>query len=292
MPIPKIGAQDPATGDLDQDDRTAEDKLVDLEADAAKAAGAVDGEGEKTGDADPDAGVDDDASVAKVKAFMLKKGINDLGKLVDIASELETRNTKLDQDVRRLSAVSRPLPVGGGSVQPGGKGLTAAGDLDEIELELPDNPIDLVMDKAKLKKFALDLIKIGEGRQAKRDEARNLSSVQARVQAKMEANPEEFEELRSDMLDLSKLYPDADIDQLYEGAKAQRERSMKSVTAYVKKELGLDAGQTERLKAIATRLRTTPISGGTGVQVARPAATAEEKDNRELLEAIRNADRY
>lgn len=283
----KAGVQDPATG-ADATERSPEDQLEAIEKKAEGGSGEVIEKVEAGGAA---GAVDDDASVEKVRQFMLKKGINDLGKLVDIASDLESKNTKLDQDVRRLSAVNRFPAGGGGAVQPGGSGRPVAAAEDEIQLDLPENPIDLVMNKDSLKKFATGLVKIGEDRQAKREEARNFSMIQARVQAKMEANPAEFEELKPAMLELSRMYPDADIDQLYSGAKAQMENQTKKLVATVKKELGLTEDQTERLKGLSARLRTTQISSGTGVQVT-PAVTAAEKEHKELLDAIRTADKY
>lgn len=290
MADPKIGAQGPATDDLTEDTRTPEEELADIEAKAAKdAAGGTDEDDEGAGTGDADRAVDDEASEAKVRAFMVKKGVNDIGKLVDFFAGLESKNTKLAQEVKRLSAVNRFSAAGLGAVQGGGASQGSAGD--EIQLDIPENPIDLVMDKTKLQKYSENLIRIGEERQAKREQARTYSEIHARVQAKMEENPEEFNELKSSMIELSKQYPGADIDQLYEGAKLQRAAQAKSLVAIVKKELGLTDSQTERLKGLSARLRTAPITSGTGVQV-KVAESDEEKANKTLLEAIRNADKY
>lgn len=290
MADPKIGVQDPATETLTEDTRTPEEKLADIEVQADKdAAGGSDEDGERAKGGGADLAVDDEASEEKVRAFMVKKGVNDLGKLVDFFSGLESKNTKLVQDVKRLSAVRSYPVLGTGAVQGGGGSRDSADD--EIKLDLPENPIDLVMDKAKLQKFSENLIRLGEERQVKREQARTFSEIQVRVQAKMEANPEEFDELKPTMLELAKQYPGADIDQLYEGAKFQRAAQAKSLAATIKRELGLTDIQTERLKGLSARLRTTQITAGTGVQV-KVAETEEEKTNKTLLEAIRNADKY
>ena len=147
------------------------------------------------------------------------------------------------------------------------------------------------MNKETLQRYSENLLRLGEERQAKREQARTFSGIQARVQAKMEENPDEFNELKTTMIELSKQYPQADIDQLYEGAKLQKATQVRNIVATVRKELGLNDAQTERLKGLSARLRTNPITTGTGVQV-KVAETDEEKANKTLLEAIRNADKY
>lgn len=276
-------------------ERTPEEKLEELEAGAKGSEGGSDGEG-GTEDGGGSGIVDDEASVEKVRQFMMKKGINDFGKLVDTMSDLESRNTKLDQDVRRLSAVQRFDAGGEGSVQGAGLGRGPAGiSDDELEIELPENLIDLVTNKETLLKFAKGLVNLGETRQAKREQARDLTAAQIEVQKKMQENPEEFLELRPYMLDIARLDPSLKISQLYELAKQRRESNTNSILERVKKELGITGTATgpdaERIKALSSRLRTTKISSGTGTQVVRPELSDEQRESKELLEAIRTADR-
>jgi len=288
MADPKANVQAPATDGSDTVTRTPEEDLAAIEAKAG-AEGELDEGGKTVVEVDPAAA--DAAAEEKVRQYMKKKGINDFGKIVDLASDYESKNTKLDQEVRRLSAVSR-FPAGGeGAIQtagPDGRPLVADGDLD---IEIPENPIDLVMDKTKLKKFALDLVKVGENRATRRDQERDFESIKARVQAKMEANPEEFDRLRRSMFELSQLDKSADIDTLYERAKAREASDRKALVADLKKDLGLNEDQTERLKGLSARLRTTPITSGTGIQVTT-AQSAGEKENQDLLKAIATADKY
>jgi len=286
----KAGAvPDPATDQEPKGVRFPEDELADIERkadeEAKLKAGAPAG---ATGDGGTSDDVDDEASVAKLQEFMKKKGINDIGKLVDIASDFESSNTKLRQEVARLSAVQR-FPAGPGVVQPEGYGRQVATVDDNIVL--PDNPIELVTNPETLKKFVQGLKQSIREDQARAEQARTFGSIQARVQAKLEANPEEFNRLRPAMLELSRQDPNADIDQLYDRAKIQYSAERKALVAEIRAELGLTGNETERLKGIVNRVRQAPISGGTGVQVD-PKLKGADKDGQELLKAIANADKY
>lgn len=286
---PKPGAGTPATADPTKGVRFPEDELADIEAravasdklkadEAAKAAGG--------GEPAPEG--DEDASVAKLSDFMRKKGVNDVGKLVDITAGYESENTKLRQEVARLSAVQR-YPAGTGGVQAEGAGRPLATVDDDIVL--PDNPISLVTEPGALNKLVKQLDERQDRRNAAREQARSFGDVAARVQAKMDANPEEFVRLRPIMFDLSKANPTADIDQLYDAAKTQYMGERKALVAEIKAELGLTGAESEKLKAIVGRVRQAPISGGTGVQI-KPGDTRADKDGAELLKAIANADKY
>jgi len=284
---PKPGQAAPATGDVTPGVRFPEDELAKIEADA-DAKLRAEAEAKPAGDGGVPETVDEDASVTKLSEFMRKKGINDVGKLVDIAAEFESKNTKLAQEVARLSAVQR-YPAGTGGVQTGGLGQASATVDDDIVL--PENPISLVTEPGALTKFVKQLDERQDRRNAQREQARTYGDIQARVQAKMDANPEEFTRLRPAMFDLSKANPLADIDQLYDAAKAQYTRERQSLVAEIKAELGLTGAESEKLKAIVGRVRQAPISGGTGVQV-KPGETKPDKDGAELLKAIANADKY
>ena len=284
---PKPGQAAPVTGDVTPGVRFPEDELAKIEADA-DAKLRAEAEAKPAGDGGVPETVDEDASVTKLSEFMRKKGINDVGKLVDIAAEFESKNTKLAQEVARLSAVQR-YPAGTGGVQTGGLGQASATVDDDIVL--PENPISLVTEPGALTKFVKQLDERQDRRNAQREQARTYGDIQARVQAKMDANPEEFTRLRPAMFDLSKANPLADIDQLYDAAKAQYTRERQSLVAEIKAELGLTGAESEKLKAIVGRVRQAPISGGTGVQV-KPGETKPDKDGAELLKAIANADKY
>lgn len=284
---PKPGLTPPATGDVNPGVRFPEDELAKIEADA-DAKLKAEAEARPAGDGGAPQADDEDASVTKLSDFMRKKGINDVGKLVDIAAEFESKNTKLAQEVARLSAVQR-YPAGTGGVQAEGSGRPLATVDDDIVL--PDNPISLVTEPGALSKLVKQLDERQDRRNAQREQARTYGDIQAMVQAKMDANPEEFVKLRPLMFDLSKANPRADIDQLYDAAKSQYTTERKALVAEIKAELGLTGAESEKLKAIVGRVRQAPISGGTGVQV-KPGESKPDKDGAELLKAIANADKY
>jgi hypothetical protein len=279
---------EPVKADPTKDVIFPEDQLADIEqkydADKLKADEATKPAGD--GGASPEA--DEDASVTKLSDFMRKKGINDVGKLVDIAAEYESKNTKLAQEVARLSAVQR-YPAGQGGIQSEGQGRQMVTVDDDIVL--PENPISLVTEPGALSKLVKQLDERQDRRNAQREQARTYGDIQARVQAKMDQNPEEFIKLRPMMLDLSKANHQADIDQLYDAAKTQYTKERQSLVAEIKAELGLTGAESEKLKAIVGRVRQAPISGGTGVQV-KPGESKPDKEGAELLKAIANADKY
>jgi hypothetical protein len=289
---PKAGIVAPATADTTKGGRLPEDELADIEA-KEDARLKADEAHKAAGEEETSPEVDEEASVAKLSEFMRKKGINDVGKLVDIAAEFESKNTKLAQEVARLSAVQR-YPAGPGGVQAGGPSGRASATVDE-GIVLPENPIDLVTSPGALKKLVDQLDARAdaraEARLAQREQERTFGDVAARVQAKMDANPEEFVRLRPIMFDLSKANPNADIDQLYAAAKAQYVTERKSLVEEIRKDLGLTGNETERLKAIVGRIRQAPISGGTGVQI-KPGESKTAKEDADLLKAIANADKF
>lgn len=288
----KAGVQDlPATGGADKGDGNADD--LELGAVAAGDAGQGDqgdaGDGGEGGASDADL---EEASVARVSEFMRKKGITDPAKLIDLAEDLERRNTRLDQDVRRLSASGRPL-AGYGPVQPQGQMGRQVAE-EDFDVEVPENPLILATDPKALKEWGKKLLmtglSIGEKRQARANEERTFEDHKAKVQAHMEANPEEFEILRPRMLDLSRAYPRADVDQLYDEAKRLRNLEIKAHADALRKELGLEGSDKAKLKGIFGRVRQAPISSGTGTQVAG-LTQGEKKDHADMLKAIMDSDK-
>lgn len=286
----KSDVQAPAVEDLGKGARFAEDELADLEQKAVS-----EGLAGKKAVADADAGVleaddaaADEASAEKIRQYMVKKGITDIGKVIDLASDLESKNTKLAQDVQRLSAVTR-FPILGEDVAAGDQ-FGRHVELDD-DLEIPENPIELVTDKAKLRAFAQKLEDRAVAKVTQREQGRSLANAKEQVRVKMAENPEEFEKLRPTMLTLSRQYPGANLDQLYDGAKTQYSADRKSLVEEIRRELGLTGVETEKIKAIVGRVRQAPISSGSGVQVT-PAVTKEQKEGADLLKAIATSDKY
>src|SRR4030065_30096 len=109
MAKPGTDGNDPITdGGPKGDGLTQDSDLTKIERAADEEEGSDQAGLEKPGSVDKDAGRDaEDASVAKVQAFMVKHGIKEIGDLVDRTSDLESKKTKLSQDVQRLSVASR-----------------------------------------------------------------------------------------------------------------------------------------------------------------------------------------
>lgn len=227
---------------------------------------------------------DDDASVAKLQSFMVKKGIKSLDELVDLTSDLESKNTKLSQDVQRLSAIPTPAFV------PTGVPGTAMAPASE-ELDLPANLIDLVTSKETLAKFVKGIEDRTVHRLQRVKETEDMTSIAAEVAAKRAENPVEFDELRPIMLELTYKNPKSKLPEIYEAAKKTRDAREAALAERIQARLGLSAQDRERLKGITNRLRTAPVTSGSGKQVD-PIIAERDKADKELLSAIANADKY
>lgn len=281
-------------GSVTDPNLTDEEKLAAIEkAKGLEDAAAAGGSGDQGGAGADGAAGTEDAEYDRLSSFMRKKGINDVGKLVELAENLEKRNTQLDQDVRRLSAVGRFPAVGEGVVQPGvGRQAVATVD-DDLDIEVPDNPLEIMTDPKKLKEFSKKLVLAGRDMARKETQAERYEQAKVRVQTKMAENPQEFAKLRPIMLELSRSNPDADIDQLYGAAKNIYTEDRKGLVNEVKAELGLADQQDPRLKAVLGRLRQAPVSGGTGPQVTVAGdAEAKKKGDANFLKAIMDSDKY
>lgn len=270
---------------------TDEEKLAAIEAQKAKDDAAAAGDaGDKSGADDRQKVDDEDASVERLQSFMKKKGINDISKLVDLAENLEKRNTLLDQDVRRLQAAGR-ISLGEGVTQPPpAAGRQVVTIDDDIDIDVPENPMELITDRNTLKDFSKKLVKAGRDMARRETQQERFEAARARVQAKMAENPDEFERLRPIMLNLSRSYPNADIDQLYGAAKEIHERDRKALVEEVKANLGVTGDDAARLRSVVGRLRQAPITSGTGNQVT--VTKDSKKDDAAFLKAIMDSDKF
>jgi hypothetical protein len=279
-----------ATGGEPGGVRFPEDELADIErkADEAAKVSEQDG-GEKTGDEVKETPDDDDASVAKLQSFMQKKGIKDIVALVDLTADLESKNTKLGQDVQRLSAVTQ-APLG----EPGGFSTSRVRpqlpEKDE-DIPLPENLIELVTDRGKLQTLMKSVKKMARDEYEQGRQAEEVDSHREEVARKQAENPEKFEELRPTMFELAGKFPTLRIDQLYAMAEKRVVDKDKALIDKFKTALGLDNVDTAKLKDVLKRARVAPISSGTGRQVDIPESEKKKADA-ELLTAIANADKY
>jgi len=278
--------------DLQQDaqDTTTQDNAFDIDALLGEG-----GEEQQDGAAQDSQAPEEDASVTKLKEFMAKKGWNDLSQVVDWASELESKHTKLVQDLERLKAVLPGQTLGwapqGLPVTPPGVAMPTPPPAQPVGTPIPDDPLEILIDKEKLGQFVQGLresIKqelIGQLEQV--EYAKTYQTLYQKVQQRAKENPQKFNELRPVMLELSYQMPDADFDQLWQQAEQVVEGRKKAVLEELKKELGLAGVDGEKLKGLLSRVRTTPVSTSNNVQMT----PQEEKERMDLLRAIANADR-
>ena len=163
------------------------------------------------------------------------------------------------------------------------------------EVELPENAIDLVTKPGALKSFVTNLeakirndirLEYEQGRQAE-----SFQSVQAKVAAKAALDPEKFAALRPTMYELSLSNPNVtDIDEIYAMAEKRVEEKESALVKRIESRLGLDKGDTDKLKGVITRLRTAPVSAGTGKQVDVTKTNTQKAED--MLKAIANADKF
>lgn len=270
------GNGNPATGDAGQ-----------VDPDPQVGGQAADQQSGSAGGGSPSEGTED-ASVKKLHDFMKKKGITDVGELVNLAERQEKDNTFLRQDVQRLTEANRyaPQPAAQPAAQPEG----------DIEIELPENPMELVMNKDKLKGFVTNLrstLKKELRAEIVRESSDNQKrEMQLQVQEKMQEDPAKFRKLRPIMISLSQEAPGANIHQLYSMAEKEYEAQRKARLDEFKEDLGIETDvDLEQLKKIAGRVRPNAgaVSAGTGSQVNVGAQSQEDK---QLIDAIMNADKY
>lgn len=284
MADPTTDGKPPVTDGEPKGVRFPEDELADIEKKADEAAaGKQDGAGEADGGDEDAARKAEDASVEKLQAFMVKKGIKDIGALVDLAADLESKNTRLSQDVQRLSVGATFQPA----ADAGGAHTVRQGEDEDIVL--PDNPIELVTSKDKLKEFVLNLRKSVRADIERDKQRERVNGVLAEVAKKREADPEKFDRLKPTMIELAGRYPNANLDQLYSMAEKAKDSDEAILIEKVKKALGLDGTDTAKLKSVLGRVRTAPISGGSGQQVT--IKTDEQRDKDDLLKAIMDSDK-
>lgn len=240
-------------------------------------------------DQDPDA-----VSVEKLQGHMVKHGIKDVGGIVDRADELERENTRLRQDNQRLSAATTFQPPAPSAVPAGAGG--GAPD-DEGEIEIPDNPVELFSDPKALRGF----IKKVEDRAISRanrasDNNRNKAQFdqQRRQVAELQReDPEGFRELRGVMIEIAQERPDIqDLRQIHSMAKERHATSRKKLLDGLRRDLGFDSADGERLRGIISRVRTAPVSAGSGPQGGPGPGAPVDKERDDLLRAIENADHF
>jgi hypothetical protein len=233
--------------------------------------------------------VDDglDASVTKLQELMVKKGFKDVSQLVDWASEQESKATQLRQDLERMKAgYQNPMPYP--SYVPPVQPVEQPQGRQVNDLNTAD-PFEILTDAEKFRRMTESLKQeiansIRMEMEAK-EQARKYQEMVTRVNQKRMEDPVKFDELRPLMIELSYQFPDADLDVLYREAERMNNDRKKQMTEQLKKELGLEGVDPDKLKTVLSRVRTQPVSGaginagGGGNQTADILKAIAESDN-------------
>lgn len=247
-----------------------------LDMDQVEGGRSVDtGEGQQVGQGQQQALSEEEvaeASVKKLEEFMIRKGIPDIEGLVEYAAGLERTNTKMAQDLQRLMVTAAGVQQSQAKV--------VETDLDKL---IPENPVDVITDKAKFKDMVQKLRESiwSEFEQARQQE--KAATVQQRLQRIAEQDPDRFQELRPIMYELAAQNPSlTDVDELYKMADAKLKQKEQAMINRLKQSLGLSNIEPERIRGLANKAR---ISGS-----GQPDAAS--KKHKEILDAIVNSDRY
>ena len=233
----------------------------------------------------------DDEVVERLSDLMRKKGFKSVSELVDWAENLEKKNTELSQDVQRLASVVPPgVPGVSPAPAPGYVPSYVPPRQEEEDVEIPENPVDIVSDRQSLSKFVRKLKSSVLNEVRREFEVREYNRYLAELHRIRSRNPAEFDNLRPLMLQIHNQTGIQDVETLYEMAKRTYDQQMESWANVLKQKLGLDKVDTEKLKGVVSRIRQAPItSSSSGVNMQEGDI---ERESRELQKAIMDAEFY
>lgn len=224
----------------------------------------------------------------ETQEYLKSKGFKDADDLVKSHEGLEKRQTELARD-NRLNRLTGAFNV------PASTEVRPEGSLTREKIEIPDDPSELLYDKEKFTKF---LDKYGA-----EVEARTLTKVDAHL-GKQEENrilaeynsvlskdPEKFEKLRPTMFNLTKRYPNASMQDLYDEADSIfTDQKEKASDEFLKDTFGQDVDK-DKLKTIASKIRPAAISAGSGggQEIAVTALSGAQERAKKVKEEILGA---
>jgi hypothetical protein len=210
-------------------------------------------EGEPTPTPDKDKLEEGEAS-EKLQEFMKKKGLKSLDEVATVLSESEKRTTQLEQE-RRLSSL---LPQ---NIPPRPKTQRQVKEIPK----LTEDPVD--MSKEDLEKYLRERDAAVEDRlTAKYEDAeadKEYNKAYAQASRLINKDPEKFERLKPIMANLHGQYENATFEQLYDAADGLEEQVEKERKASLSRDLGLNQGDLDNLKALVGKARPAKISGAT-----------------------------
>jgi|Deesub1362A_J573_1020465.scaffolds.fasta_scaffold00107_97 hypothetical protein len=278
----------PITG---QEDGLQDPSVFSLEGEGSKVgSGGSQDKAQETSPQSPPVTDKDDEVVERLSSLMKKKGFKSVSELVEWAENLEKKNTELSQDVQRLASVVPPgVPPVSPAPAPGYVPQFIPPQQEE-ELDLPENPVDIVSDKENLKRFVKKFKSAVLNEVRKEFEMREYNRYLAELHRVRSRNPAEFDNLRPLMLQIHNQTGIQDVETLYDMAKKAYDQQMEVWANVLKKKLGLDAVDTEKLKGLVSRIRQAPVtSSATEVNMQERDI---ERESRELQKAIMDAEFY
>jgi len=243
--------------------------------------------GEPGGDKTPSPGKGQDEALDKLQKLMEKKGFKDVGALVDSYGNLEARNTQLGSDVRKQSFISPPQNI-----------PQAPSPVDVSDFEIPDDMAEIITDKGKLKdlmgNFAKEVQKRTlQGVNADYNQRRSVELYNEAAQKIETEGVEKFHKLRPAMRELAAEpeYRNANFNQLWSAAERKQKEDRGGLITELKKELGMDDIDKDKLKTLVSKLRPAPVSdasGGGGENIIE--GKGKEEDDAAFAKRIVNAE--
>lgn len=198
---------------------------------------------------------------AETQEYLKNKGFKSADDLVKSHEGLEKRQTEVARD-NRLNRLTGAFNI------PPQTQERPAGTLAREEVEIPEDPSELLYDKDKFKNF---IDKYGRHVEAKtlervdqhlsRQEEQRILTEYNEVLSK---DPEKFERLRPTMFQLTKRYPNASMQDLYDEADTlYANQKKKASDELLTDTFGPDVDK-DKLKTLVSKMKPAAISTGSG----------------------------
>lgn len=227
---------------------------------------------------------------AETQEYLKSKGFKDPDDLVKSHESLEKRQTELARDNRLNRLTGAFIPQAQAETRP-------AGSLTREKIEIPEDPSELLYDKEKFTTFldkygaevearTLDKVNVRLGNQ---EEQRILAEYNSVLQK----DPEKFERLRPTMFQLTKRYPNASMQDLYDEADGIYEGQKKKASDELLEDaFGPDVDK-DKLKTLVSKMKPAAISTGSGggQEIAVTALSGGRERANKIKEEILSADK-
>lgn len=226
----------------------------------------------------------------ETQEYLKSKGFKSADDLVKSHESLEKRQTETARD-NRLNRLAGAFNV------PPQTQERPAGSLTREKIEIPEDPSELLYDKEKFKSF---LDKYGA-----EVEARTLDKVDAHLGKQEEQriltdynsllskDPDKFERLRPTMFNLSKRFPNASMQDLFDEAdNLYAGQKKKASDELLTDAFGPDVDK-DKLKTLVSKMKPAAISAGPGggQEIAVTALSGGRERAKKIKEEILAADK-